>query len=47
VEKKGTTIGNNNSKIFNMARNSILDYTTNFKKKKKEEVIFSSKKKNA
>ena len=46
VEKKGTTIGNNNSKIFNMARNSILDYTTNFKKKKKEEVIFSSKKKN-
>ena len=46
VEKKGTTIGNNNSKIFNMARNSILDYTTNFKKKKKEEVIFSNKKKN-
>ena len=45
VEKKGTTIGNNNSKIFNMARNSILDYTTNFKKKKKEEVIFSNKKK--
>ena len=46
VEKKGTSIINNNSKIFNMARNSILDYSMNFKKKKKEEVIFPNRKKN-
>ena len=45
VEKKGTSIGNANSKIFNLARNSILEnnFSVN-KKKKKEEIIHSNKK---
>ena len=46
-EKKGTTIINTNSKIFNMARNSILDYSLNSKKNKKEEIVYSNKKKNS
>ena len=46
IEKKGTTIGINN-KIFNMARNSILEnFSMNFKKNKKEKIIHSNKKYN-
>ena len=45
VEKKGTIIGNPNSKIFNLARNSILENNFSMnKKKKKEEIIHSNKK---
>ena len=45
VEKKGTSIGNANSKIFNLARNSILENNFSMsKKKKKEEIIHSNKK---
>ena len=48
IEKKGTAISNNNSsKIFNMARNSILEnFSSNNRKKKREEIIYSNKKKN-
>ena len=48
IEKKGTTLlSTNSSKIFNMARNSILEnFRSNSKKKKREEIIYSNRKKN-
>ena len=47
VAKKGTMSNNSNSKIFNLAKNSILENNFSMnKKKKKEEIIHSNKKNN-
>ena len=45
MTKKWTTNNNNNLKIFNLDRNSILENNFSInKKKKKEEIIYSNKK---